>query len=373
MTPDYSLTTKEGDKTQNFKSRLIKLILTDNRGYSADTLNITLDDAEGNLMLPARGVALEFSLGWKGGALTKKGTFIVDTVTHSGSPDTVQLNASSADLRGIINTPKEKAWHDTTLGQIAEQIAKDNKLKVSVNSELAAIPVAHVDQSKESDLSFMSRIAQQFGGEMTIKQGMLFILKPGAGVVAGGQRLPTATIRRSEGDKYSFSIADRDAVTCIIVNILDTSKPKRQTSQVVLTRKQPPAPALSSSHPATQGSLQKQTQSDAEYLAGKEGNTKTLEKSFKTKEEAIIAAKAEWEKSQRESAKFSLLLAQGREALSPDTPVKLDGFKEQIDQHDWTITTLTHTLSKQGFTTKVDLELAIDNIEYEVTEIEKTT
>ncbi|EFJ8196132.1 phage late control D family protein, partial [Escherichia coli] len=54
--------------------RLMSLSLTDNRGFEADQLTITLDDADGQLQLPPRGARLTVLIGWKGEPLTEKGT-----------------------------------------------------------------------------------------------------------------------------------------------------------------------------------------------------------------------------------------------------------------------------------------------------------
>lgn len=46
--------------------------------------------------------------------------------------------------------------------------------------------------------------------------------------------------------------------------------------------------------------------------------------------------------------------------------VKVSGFKQPIDDAEWTITTLTHTVSPDnGFTTGLDLEVKIDEFEIE--------
>lgn len=44
---------------------MISLELTDNRGFNADELTITVDDS-GDIELPPRGAELSLSLGWQG-------------------------------------------------------------------------------------------------------------------------------------------------------------------------------------------------------------------------------------------------------------------------------------------------------------------
>ena len=43
--------------------------------------------------------------------------------------------------------------------------------------------------------------------------------------------------------------------------------------------------------------------------------------------------------------------------------VKVSGFKQPIDDAEWTITMLTHTVSADsGFTTSIELEVKIDDL-----------
>ncbi|CAM7192184.1 Late control gene D protein (GpD) [Klebsiella pneumoniae] len=66
------------------------------------------------------------------------------------------------------------------------------------------------------------------------------------------------------------------------------------------------------------------------------------------------AAKMQWERLQRGVASFSLQLAESRADLYTERPVKVSGFKQPIDEAEWTITTLTHTVSvDSGFTTNI--------------------
>nr|VXZ86714.1 Phage protein D [Klebsiella pneumoniae] len=46
--------------------------------------------------------------------------------------------------------------------------------------------------------------------------------------------------------------------------------------------------------------------------------------------------------------------------------MKVSGFKQPIDEAEWTITTLTHTVSvDSGFTTNIEFEVKIDEFAME--------
>ncbi|HAH9841708.1 TPA: hypothetical protein HIF66_001330 [Escherichia coli] len=67
----------------------------------------------------------------------------------------------------------------------------------------------------------------------------------------------------------------------------------------------------------------------------------------------------------RDIAEFSISLATGRADIYTETPVKVSGFKRVIDEQDWTITKVTHFLNNSGFTTSLELEVRLSDVEYE--------
>lgn len=74
----------------------------------------------------------------------------------------------------------------------------------------------------------------------------------------------------------------------------------------------------------------------------------------------------QWERLQRGVVSFSLQLAKGRADLYTEMTVKVSGFKQPIDDAEWTITTLTHiAIPDSGFTISLDLAMKIDEFEIE--------
>ena len=365
LTPAFMLTINSKDITGNISNRLRSLTLTDNRGFEADQLDIELDDADGLVELPIRGAVLSLFLGWKGFALVGKGSFTVDEVEHRGAPDTVTIRARSADFRGTLNSRREESWHDTTLGGVVEAIAARNKLGSSVAPELAKIPLPHVDQSQESDVKFLTRLAERNGGEVSVKAGKLLLLKAGRGVTASGKAIPQVTISRSDGDRHQFSIADRGAYTGVTAKWLHTKDPKPQAQKVKLTRKEKEKKSNAAAHPKAKTPVKVPEAREGEYMAGEADNVFALTTIFASKAQAMRAAQAKWDKLQRGVAEFSISLAMGRADLYPETPVRVTGFKRVIDEQSWIITKVTHSLSNGGFTTSLELEVQLSNIDYD--------
>lgn len=365
LTPAFMLTINSKDITGNISDRLKSLTLTDNRGFEADQLDIELDDADGLVELPIRGAVLTLFLGWKGFALVGKGSFTVDEVEHRGAPDTVTVRARSADFRGSLNSRREESWHDTTLGGVVKAIAARNKLGSNVAPELANIPVPHVDQSQESDVKFLTRLAERNGGEVSVKAGKLLVLKAGRGVTASGKAIPLVTISRSDGDRHQFSIADRGAYTGVTAKWLHTKDPKPQAQKVKLRRKEKEKKNGAVAHPKAKTPAKEPEAREGEYMAGEADNVFALTTIFASKAQAMRAAQAKWDKLQRGVAEFSISLAMGRADLYPETPVRVTGFKRVIDEQSWIITKVTHSLSNGGFTTSLELEVKLSDVDYD--------
>lgn len=352
--PAYSLHIDGIDITGKIEEKLISLTLTDNRGFEADQLDIELDDSDGTLQLPRRGVSVAVSLGWQGSALIDKGTFTVDEIEHSGAPDKLVIRARSADFRATLNIQREASYHKKTISDIVKTVASRHKLTPVINKNMADVVISHIDQTNESDASFITRLAKDNGAIVTVKKGNLLFFKQGQNQTAGGKPIPPVAITRSLGDGHQFSITDRAAYTGVVANWLNTRTAKSEPVKVKRKRKKTAA------KPAA-----KPEEKQGEYLVGSDENVLVLRHTYASKYNAERAAKANWERLQRGVATFSIQLARGRADLYPEAPVTVTGFKRQIDEAKWTLVTVTHSLNSSGFTTSLDLEVKIDELEME--------
>ncbi|EGI5858655.1 phage late control D family protein [Salmonella enterica subsp. enterica serovar Madelia] len=352
--PAFSITIEGKDVTTVMDARLMSLTLTDNRGFEADQLDLELDDADGQIVLPRRGAVIHLALGWKGQPLFPKGAFTVDEIEHSGAPDRLTIRARSADFRKTLNTRREKSWHQTTVGEVVKEIAARHNLKVALGQDLTDKALDHMDQTNESDASFLMKLARQYGAIASVKDGNLLFIRQGQGRTASGKPLPVITITRKAGDGHRFTLADRGAYTGVIASWLHTREPrKKETTSVKRRRKKAATPKEPE---AKQG----------DYLVGTDENVLVLNRTYANRSNAERAAKMQWERLQRGVASFSLQLAEGRADLYTEMPVKVTGFKQPIDDAEWTITTLTHSVSPDnGFTTSMELEVKIDGLEIE--------
>lgn len=326
--------------------RIMSLEMTDNRGFEADELTITVDDSDGQIQLPPRGAELSASLGWRGEALVYKGVFIVDEVAHSGPPDTMTITARSADFRDEFNVKREVSWHDVTVERVVSAIARRYNLKPIISESLMGLEIDHADQTQESDMSFLTRMAEMLGAIATVKNGSLLFILPGGGVSASGEALPSFAITRSSGDRHSFRIADRDAYTGVRAYWLDLEFGKKK--KVTVKKRKP-----------EKKKVERSSNREGDYLDGEDGNVYVLRKTYNNEIAAKRAAAAKWQQLKRGAAEFTLTLAYGRADLYPEMHGTVTGFKTDIDNQDWIIARASHSIDGNGFTTRLEFEAKI--------------
>lgn len=324
--PSYRITLNGTDITPRINGRLISLTLREQRGLEADQLDITLADHDGQLAIPPNGAVLHVSFGWQDEGLIDKGSFTVDEVQHSGTPDQLTIRARSADMRGQLPGKRTQSWHDVTLGEIVTTIAGRNDLEPVVAAALNGIRIGHIDQTEESDLNFLTRLGERYDAIAAIKAGRMLFTVAGEGLTASGQSMPTMTLIRRDGDQHRYSVTDRDAYDGVKAYWNDTRGAERKT-----------------------------------VLAGSGDNAKQLRSTYATEADALAAARAEWQRIQRGLAEFELKLALGRADIMPETPLTLAGFKPQIDATEWLVSEVTHSLSDGGFGTQVKCEVSSSN------------
>lgn len=157
---------------------------------------------------------------------------------------------------------------------------------------------------------------------------------------------------------------------------LHTEDPKPQKQKVKLKRKPKVQHLRALQHPkavkapAKRQAKKEQEAREGEYMAGESDNVLELTTIYATKAQAMRAAQVKWDKIQRGVAEFSISLAIGRADLFPETPVAVKGFNRVIDEQAWIISRVVHNLNGNVYTTGLDLEVKVSDVEYEADEID---
>ncbi|ARS57406.1 phage tail protein [Ralstonia solanacearum FJAT-91] len=355
--PIYRLKVGDKDITGRFQDRLIGLTLTDNPGFEADQLDIELDDSDGLLELPAKGVRLALSIGWADTGVVDKGTFKVDELEHTGPPDRLTIRARSVELDGGLTTRRDNSYAGKTVGAIVQAIATRNKLKSMVGKKLAGQVIAHVDQTGESDANFLTRLARDFDAIATVKNGTLLFIPAGEPTSGSGLALPKVTITRDVGDTHTFLVADRENYNGVKAYYQDTRAGTR--GEVVVD-----ASNAAVTKEKRDGKVKKKTKKAATVAAQPNpDNVKVLRHTYASKANAERGARAAWRRIQRGVATFSITLARGRPDLFPSLHASVSGWKKDIDNTQWSVGKVTHNLNDRGYTSSLELEIQPEKLE----------
>lgn len=202
-----------------------------------------------------------------------------------------------------------------------DAIAQRNELVTKIDVQLGAREVAHIDQKNESDLNFVTRLAKLHDAVATIKKGLLLFLPIDGTTTSSGATMSPITITRADGDSHRYHTSDRDAYSGVRAYWHDPKQSNRRS-----------------------------------VLVGLSGNAKRLKEGHATEADARAAAEAEWKRIQRGAATFELSLALGRPEIGPQTPVRVNGFKQEIDNSDWLTVKTSHGFGGGGYTSQIELE-----------------
>ncbi|MDC7675393.1 contractile injection system protein, VgrG/Pvc8 family [Asticcacaulis machinosus] len=327
----WRITLDGRDLTDKLRPLLISLTLTEKRGEEADELELIIDDKNGTVEIPPAGKKLKVEMGWQQGqglpiGLVDKGEFKVDEAEWEADPDKIIIRARSADFTDSYRVRRERSFVNTTVGHIVETIASENGLTAHIDPNLKSKSVPALGSGAKSDSARIMELGKRFDAVATVKMGKLIFAPIGKGQTAGGTSLPVETIDRSQcGLGARYGRAERDTYNGVEAQYHDKATGTKMT-----------------------------------VVAGGgngDGKPKRLRRTFASEASARQAAEAEHKRVVRSKAKMSLPLALGRPDLTPERPLKLTGYKTEINDHDWLIAEASHSMDgRGGLMTRLSLE-----------------
>jgi uncharacterized protein len=328
--PAFAITVDGQDRTAILQERLLSITLTDNSGGEADTLELTFDDSHDETLLggaiesPRKGVWLEFSLGYIETGLVPMGRFIVDETEYSGPPDLVLVRARATDLRGSADSrwkaQKTRSHRATSVGALVAKIAAEHGQEPVVDETLKPKAIAHIDQTNESDLHFLTRLARREGAIFSLKGGKAIFAKAGTPRTASGREPSTVTLTRPSLKSWRLTLATRGSHGSIITKWRD-----RGSAKIV------------------------------RVTAGSGDPKRTLRTVYESEAAATRAGEAELARLGRAAKGALELELVGRATLAAGSRLTLEGVRAGIDG-DWVAKTVEHRLdwSSGGYSTRVE-------------------
>lgn len=322
MWPHYMVQVDGADITGRISSRLLTLSVTLKPGRNSDTFELLVDDTDDLIDPPRKGAKVKIWMGYVETGLTYMGEYTVDDIGVSITPQELKISGKAADMRATAKSQRTRHFDNKTLKDVYGQIAKDEGLKLSIDSTIGAIKVPYEAQTEESNLHLMTRLGDKYGAIAKVGDGQLSVTKRGSGTTASGKPMVTILVTRQDIKKGNGKLKDRPRFGSVSA----TWHNQKQARKQEVKENQGEGPNYSLRHP------------------------------FQTEEEARAACKAKLAEMQRAEADLSYSTI-GDVRYDAETKLKLVGVSRKLDG-DWIVKQVRHTLrgSSAGFETQVEAE-----------------
>lgn len=328
LKPEYRLLANGSDITSTVQPRLKSLRVTDEAGMESDALEVVLEDADpaDPIQMPPTGAELEVFLGYDGAA-QRMGLFVVDEIELSGWPGEMRITGHAAPFdkskggKENLQTQKTRSWpKDTKLADMVAKIAKEHGMAGAVSQSLASVTLPHIDQTDESDMHLLVRIARKYDAVVKPAGGKLVLAKRGESKSVSGQSLPAVALTPADVSRFSVTLSKRENSGSVVAAWHETKTAKRHTVTV------------GSGEPVTR-----------------------LRQQYSTEAMAKAAATAEMDKRARRLRKLTATLP-GRTELAAEAPLTMAGFRDGVDGA-WIITSVEHALDNAGYVCTIAAEV----------------
>lgn len=164
LVPIFELFYEQKNITKDVSQYVSSIEYADFEHGQSDELQITFEDSEKiwqGAWLPSKGDALRAFIGYEAEKLLNCGTFEIDELEYSTPPDEIIVKGLSTGIKKPLRQRNSVGYENKTLKQIAKEIADRQGLNLVGN--IADIQVDRITQNKERDLTFLTKLAEQYG------------------------------------------------------------------------------------------------------------------------------------------------------------------------------------------------------------------
>lgn len=312
--PGFRIEANGGDITRLIADRLVSLRLNEQAEQQSDSLEITLDDRDRRVPVPANGTWFRVWLGYD--RPVYMGAFAVDEVELSMGPRSMVIKGTASNTAPTLQKEQRtKSWHNTTLGAVVQEIAGRHNVVPVIKGSLGGQQIKHEDQTNESDQAFLTRLAQKFKATIKPADGKLVVVPRADKDNAGN-----VTIRLEDVTSWRATLKNRGAYGGVKARYLDRATNKEKV-----------------------------------HSAGQSGGALPVfeeKQLYKTQAEAQKAADSRLQSLRAGEVRVSITMP-GRPDVNAEGLVTLQGFRGEVDGA-WNVKQVTHDLSSSGYVTTVE-------------------
>lgn len=177
-------------------ARLISWTHVDASGIESDTLTLKVD-TQGIDGLPEQGEKISLQVGYKESGLIDKGEFIISSVERTLFPPQIDIEATAAPFQKADDTGfrerRSASYGPITLGNLFRQLTARHGFSPRIEGGLDSIQINHVDQTNETDMAFLTRLASRYDAVTKPWNNLYVMARRGNVKTISGETLPTIT------------------------------------------------------------------------------------------------------------------------------------------------------------------------------------
>lgn len=187
----------DGANAGLINARLIRWERVDAAGLESDRLTLVVD-TEGLDGLPSDGGNIVWREGYVETGLWSKGKFRVSRTTPDLFPKSMNIVATAAPFdaedSSAFRERRSASYNATTLGDIFRRLVRRHGFEPRIAPDLDAVAIEHADQSDETDMGFLTRLAGKYDGVTKPVEDLYVLARRGQVKTVSGQSLPPVTL-----------------------------------------------------------------------------------------------------------------------------------------------------------------------------------
>ncbi len=164
LKPVFELYYEQKNITKDVAPYVTSIEYTDSEHGESDELQINFEDTEQlwqDAWIPSKGDSLRALIGYESEKLLNCGIFEIDEIEFDTPPDNLTVKGLATGIKKPLRQNNSNGYESTTLKKVAKEIA--DKHGYTLVGEIADVRIDRITQNKERDLSFLTKLAEQYG------------------------------------------------------------------------------------------------------------------------------------------------------------------------------------------------------------------
>ena len=263
---------------------------------------------------------LNIALGYRETGISPMGIYTVNEVTIQGPPKTLTIKAHATNLRISLKEKVSREWHQITLENLVKEIAEKHGYGYKVAEEFKDVIISHINQTEESDISLLTKIAVEREAMAKLAGGCIVFIPKNMAKSATGKALGTTTIQPQDTINWKVHFTVRDKYNSVVAKWLSYEK----------------------------GETIKETvgSGDPSYI---------ILEVYPNAELALSAANAKLKQLKRNNEILEITMP-GNPEIFAEAKLNLIGFNQEVDG-EWVVNRAEHTLNSSGYFTTLSASL----------------